>query len=92
MLFAASTKAVSCIRANIMMYLFVFDVFLLFWFAMKGHLVALPITLGLLFLVPSVAGNILWAKIFDPAREKLYRGIAYAVIFTAALTSLPLWD
>jgi len=92
MLFAASTKAVSCIRANIMMYLFVFDVFLLFWLAMKGHLEALPITLGLLFLVPSVAGNILGAKVFDPAREKLYRGIAYLVIFTAALTSLPLWD
>jgi uncharacterized protein len=39
-----------------------------------------------------VVGNILGAKIFDPAREKLYRGIAYLVIFTAALTSLPLWD
>ncbi|WP_438990465.1 sulfite exporter TauE/SafE family protein [Lentibacter sp.] len=92
MLFAASTKAVGVIRANIMMYLFIFDIFLLFWLGVKGQLAVFPVVLGLLFFVPSVAGNVLGAAIFDPAREKLYRGIAYAVIFTAALTSLPLWD
>lgn len=92
MLFAASTKAVSVIRANIMMYLFVFDIFLLTWLGLKGQLEAFPIVLGLLFFLPCVAGNIVGAAIFDPRRERLYRGIAYAVIFTAALTSLPLWD
>lgn len=92
MLYAASLKAVSSIRANTMMYLFLFDIFLLLWLSLSGQLVPLPVWLGLLLFVPALLGNILGAAVFDPAKEKLYRAIAYAVICLAALTSLPLWE
>ena len=48
--------------------------------------------LGLVLFAPIVAGNILGAAVFDPARERMYRGVAYAVVITAALTSLPIWE
>lgn len=92
MLYAASTKPISSIRANTMMYLFFFDCVLLIWLAFKGQLAAVPIWLGVLFFVPAILGNILGAALFDPSREKVYRGIAYSVIVLAALTSLPIWD
>lgn len=92
LLYAASTKPVSIMRANTMMYLFAFDIMLLGWLAFKGRLEAQPIWLGLIFLVPAVLGNITGAAIFDPAREKVYRMVAYAVVFIAAVTSLPIWE
>ncbi len=92
LLYAASTKPVSIMRANTMMYLFAFDIMLLGWVAFNGRLEAVPVWLGLIFLVPAVMGNITGAAIFDPTREKVYRMVAYAVVFTAAITSLPIWE
>lgn len=92
LLYAASTMPAAIMRANTMMYLFAFDIMLLSWLAVKGRLEATPIWLGLLFLVPAVLGNIAGGAIFDPAREKLYRLVAYGVVFTAALISLPIWE
>lgn len=92
MLYAASTKAIASIRGNTMMYLFAFDVMLLGWLTVQGRLEAVPVVLGLVLFPLAVIGNVAGAAIFDPEREKLYRAVAYVVIFTAALTSLPIWD
>jgi uncharacterized protein len=92
MLYAASMKPVRSIRANTMMYLFLFDIALLSWLFFQDKLEAVPIWLGLLFFAPAILGNIVGATLFDPSREKQYRGIAYCIILLAALTSLPLWD
>ena len=92
LLYAASTKPVSIMRANTMMYLFAFDIMLLGWLGLNGRLEAVPIWLGLIFLVPAVLGNLTGAAIFDPSREKVYRMVAYVVVFTAAIISLPIWE
>lgn len=92
LLYASSTRPVAEIRGNIMIYLVAFDVILLGWLGLQGRLEMTPVALGLLLFAPIVAGNILGAAIFDPARERMYRGVAYAVIFVAALTSLPIWE
>lgn len=92
LLYASSTRPVREIRANIMIYLFAFDFILLGWLAYEGRLEAAPIALGLLFFVPIVAGNMAGAAIFDPAKERMYRGVAYAVVIVAAVIGLPIWE
>lgn len=49
------------------------------------------LALGLLLLVPYAVGARLGRALFDPARERLYRGLAYCIIGAAGLAGLPLW-
>lgn len=79
------------IRATILLYLFVFDLLLTGWMAGFGHLVPEYALLGLLLGLPGMLGNWLGGRLFDPAREGLYRGAAYGLIALAALSGLPVW-
>ena len=75
-----------------MIYLFLFDLLLLLGMTLNGDLVALPVVVGLVLLVPSMLGNIAGGYIFNPEKEILYRWVAYIVTLAAAIGSLPLWD
>jgi uncharacterized membrane protein YfcA len=88
----ASRLAPAIIRANTMIYLFLFDLSLLLSMALSGDLVALPVVIGLVLLVPSMLGNIAGGYIFNPEKETFYRWVAYIVTLAAAVGSLPLWD
>ena len=88
----ASRLAPQIIRANTMIYLFLFDLLLLLGMTLNGDLVALPVVVGLVLLVPSMLGNIAGGYIFNPEKEIFYRWVAYIVTLAAAIGSLPLWD
>ncbi len=92
MLYMASPKPVRVIRANLTMYLLVTDVLLLGVLGIGGHLVAGAIATGAGVAIVYLVANIAGAAMFRPGPERLYRGIAYAVIAMSALSGLPLLD
>lgn len=90
--YMASTLPVRVVRANVLIYLFLFDFLLLAMIGIRGDLTLTPVLVGLLLAVPNVVGNILGARVFDPARAGMYRAVAYAIVALSALMGLPLWD
>jgi len=91
LLYMASTHAPHVIRATTMLFLMAFDVALLVILGAQGVLSAQGITIGLM-LVPAVAlGTMIGTALFDPARERLYRRVAYVIIAVSALRGLPFW-
>lgn len=80
------------IRANIMLFFLVFDVFYLGLLGWRGLLDAFPVALGLVLIVPFALGVLAGQAAFDPTRERVYRAVSYAVIAAAALGGLPVFD
>ncbi|CUH76694.1 sulfite exporter TauE/SafE family protein [Tropicibacter naphthalenivorans] len=79
------------IRATILLFLFVFDVVILGWMGVFGRLELAWVALGLAMAAPAIAGNWLGGRLFDPEKERLYRGVAYGLIAVSALSGLPIW-
>lgn len=92
LLYMASTLSTQTIRANTFLFLFLTDVVLLPALALFGKLDTSAVALGLLLVIPTLAGSLLGARIFRPGYERIYRGVAYAIIAASAITSLPIWD
>ncbi|WP_319823865.1 sulfite exporter TauE/SafE family protein [Thalassovita sp.] len=92
LLYMASSGPVQTIRANIMMYLFTFDVVVLALLTVQGRAELAPVGLGLLLAVPNLLGNLAGAAMFHPERQRIYRAVGYTVITAAAISGLPLWD
>lgn len=88
MLYMASTHPARVVRANMMAYLFFFDLFMLIGFFLAGRLFALPVMLGVVLTLPSLMGNLLGGAIFNPRYESLYRGVAYVIIAASGLSGL----
>ncbi|MBY6081580.1 MULTISPECIES: sulfite exporter TauE/SafE family protein [Ruegeria] len=82
---------VAVVRATILLFLLAFDFLIFGYLAAFGQLTWSTVGLGLALAVPNLAGNWLGGWMFQPARERVYRVIAYAVIAAAALSGLPLW-
>jgi uncharacterized membrane protein YfcA len=86
--YMASPHPARVIRANIMAYLFFFDLMMIAGVTMAGRLSAQPLVLGLMAALPYLAGNMTGWWIFRPELEKLYRGMAYVIIAVSALSGL----
>lgn len=91
MLYMASTLPPAVIRANNTLFLLVVDVlfFSIFW--LKGLLLTHYILIGIIIAVPYLTFCILGAFLFNPRREKIYRIMAYIIIFISAFSALPIW-
>jgi uncharacterized membrane protein YfcA len=89
MLYMSSRHAVSAIRANIFLYLFLTDIVSLLMLAIVGKLDHTPLILGLLLIIPYGLANIVGAALFRPDQEKLFRAVAYGLIAFSALSNLP---
>jgi hypothetical protein len=74
------------------LFLVFFDVVYLALLAWKGLLEAFPVAVGLALILPYALGVMAGQGMFDPARERIYRGVSYAVIAAAALGGLPVFD
>ncbi|MEM7440515.1 MAG: sulfite exporter TauE/SafE family protein [Pseudomonadota bacterium] len=87
----ASTMGPAAIRAVNMVLLFSYDaiIFPMMW--LQGMFSLTPVLIGAIMLVPYLVGLSIGTAIFDPTKEKTYRGVAYAVITFAALMALPVW-
>ena len=92
LLYLASTRLAAQVRANILIYLFIFDIVLIAVLALQDRLEAVPVILGLLLALPVMLANMAGAAIFRPELERPYRAAAYVIIAAAAISGLPVWD
>lgn len=91
LLYMASSSAPALIRANTMIFLFLFDLTLLAFIGLTGQLEALPVMIGLLMALPTMLGTVIGTAIFHPDRARLYRGAGYIIVMASALRGLPIW-
>ncbi len=87
--YMASPHGPSVIRANTSAYLFFYDILLVVVLLILGQFDPTPFVLGLLLSIPAMAGNLLGGWLFHPRYERLYRGVAYLIIASAAVSGLP---
>jgi len=59
--------------------------------ALQGMLRLQPILIGLIMLLPYMAGSAVGVALFDTTKERVYRVVAYIVIAGSALIGLPVW-
>ncbi|MEM1429710.1 MAG: sulfite exporter TauE/SafE family protein [Pseudomonadota bacterium] len=90
--YMARPLAPQVIRANTFIFLTSTDLAMLPVLFAFGRLDGSAVLLGTVLIVPNMAGNLLGAWLFRPEYERLYRGLAYAVIAAMAVLTLPLWD
>ena len=79
------------IRATIFLYLFLSDALVVIALGIRGLLELQPILIGLVIVPVYLVFIVIGTRIFDPARESLYRGVAYVIIVGSALMGLPIW-
>ena len=91
MLYMASTLPVATIRANLMLYLFAVDLVLFPVLWLSGLMVWPVFALGLMLGVPNLIANVIGARLFNPKAARLFRFVAYLVIFSSAILGLPIW-
>ena len=91
MLYMASTLPVATIRANLMLYLFAVDLVLFPVLWLSGLMVWPVFALGLMLGVPNLIANVIGAHLFNPKAARLFRFVAYLVIFSSAILGLPIW-
>jgi hypothetical protein len=85
----ASPHGPTVIRANTSAYLFFYDILLVVVLLILGRFDPAPFVLGLMLSIPAMAGNLLGGWLFHPRYERLYRGVAYLIIASAAVSGLP---
>ena len=78
-------------RANTLVFLTLCSGILLGQLWLQGLLGPDAIWLGLVLMLPYALGNRIGQALFDPAAERLYRRIAYAIIAASGLAGLPIW-
>ena len=92
LLYMSSTRAVEVIRANTLVFLVGTDIVLLAVIAAMGAFELSAIWIGLALFPPYALAGLLGQRLFDPAREGLYRRVAFAIVAVAAIQGLPIWD
>lgn len=92
LLYMASSVPVAQVRANIMIFLFCFDFILIGILWLSGQGAWAPLLAGGMLAVPNAAGNLAGQAIFDPARARVYRNVAYAIVAASAIMGLPIWE
>jgi uncharacterized membrane protein YfcA len=78
-------------RANTLVFLTLCSALLLVQLWVQGLLQPTAIWLGLLLMLPYALGTWIGQALFDPAAERLYRRIAYAIIAASGVAGLPIW-
>jgi uncharacterized membrane protein YfcA len=91
LLYMASPSPPALIRANTMIYLFLFDLTLLAFIAATGQLETVPVMIGLLMALPTMLGTVVGTAIFNPDKAHIYRGAGYLIVMASALRGFPIW-
>lgn len=92
LLYMARPIAAHVIRANTLLYLVLTDIVMIPTLAAFGKLETTAVLLGIFLIIPALVGILIGSWLFHPGYERLYRGVAYAVIATSAVMGLPIWD
>lgn len=88
-LYMASKLPVETVRANMILFLLLADILIFPIMALQGMLSLQPLILGAIIILPYMAGGAIGAYLFDPAKERIYRVVAYFVIAGSAVMGLP---
>ena len=88
----ASRLEAIAVRANTMVYLYLGDLAMGVGMFAAGILTLDTVIMAIGTMPFYLAGLLAGARLFDRASEAAYRRIAFLIILTAALTSLPLFD
>lgn len=91
LLYLASALPAAVVRATTLLFLFLYDIMLVVFYAISGQLVVGALTLGALLAIPNLLGNLAGATIFRPGAERFYRAAAYTIIAISAIIGLPYW-
>ncbi len=79
-------------RANTLVFLTTTGLLTAPLMALQGILTLEAVILGLILIVPYGIASRVGQALFDPARQALYRNVAYLIIAGAIVMGLPLWD
>lgn len=90
--YMSTSLGAAVIRANLLLYLVLWDIIFAGTLWVQGRLELGPVALGLFLAVPYLAANVAGARLFRPDRERAYRAVAYVIVTGAALTALPIWS
>jgi len=90
--YMAGPYRAAVVRANTLMFLFSFDALFITTIYAFGFLQLEAVFLGLIMVVPIVAGNLVGAKFFNPEKEGVYRFAAFCIIAFSAIKGLPFLD
>jgi len=82
----------SVVRANLMMFIVLSGAAILISYLFSGLLTSNAIALAILLGVPFIVAMKLGAFLFKGASDQMYRVIAYIVIATSVIVSLPTFD
>lgn len=89
--YLASARSASVIRANIILFLAILDVFVAASLFGSGLVDRPVLMLALALMAPYTVAVLVGQRLFDPSRETLYRRCALAVIALAVVTGAPFW-
>lgn len=92
LLYMSGQKAVAEIRAAILLFLFMTDVVVLATLWVRGLVTVEAVLIGLILVPSYMLGGLIGQRLFDPTRERLFRGVAYGIILLAAVAGLPIFD
>ncbi|WP_308916526.1 sulfite exporter TauE/SafE family protein [Jannaschia sp. LMIT008] len=88
---ASGDRAVR-MRANLASFLTILNAALLPMLWVQGVLDRTALVAGAVLIGPYVGGTMIGMALFRPGAERVYRGIAYAVVGAAVVAGLPLLD
>lgn len=89
--YLAGQAVAQSVRANTILFLAALDVVLIANLILQGAVTAELLALALVLSLPYASTTLIGQRLFAPQFEKLYRGVAYAVIALAVISSLPIW-
>jgi len=78
-------------RANTVVFLTITGILTVPWMAVQGMLGLPEIFLGVVLMLPYGVAALLGQALFDPARQRLYRSVAYLIIAAAIVAGLPIY-
>ncbi|WP_371157656.1 TSUP family transporter [Jannaschia sp. 2305UL9-9] len=90
--YMSASLPAATIRANVLMYLVLWDAMLISMLAVQGRLTAAPLLLGAVLILPYLGANVAGAWVFRTGAERMYRAAAYIIITGAAVMALPVWS
>jgi len=90
--YLAGRAGAAKVRANTFLFLAILDLGIMVNLVVQGLVDARAVWLAMILALPYGLAMSVGQALFRPERERLFRGLAYAVIAGAILTGLPLLD
>jgi uncharacterized membrane protein YfcA len=92
MYWLGTTKAVPTVRANFLVFFIFLNAMTIAVYLWQGFFTPELLAISLMLAIPFFLATTAGAKVFHGSSEAIYRRVAYAIIASAAVVSLPVFD